>query len=120
MRSAALRPLLALLLLAGFGARAAALGVVHRCPASGAAAHGDRHGEREPGHRHPGGSSEQCECVGQSCSAAAAVPVSRPAFSDPVVAFGPAQRPAAATTPRATPKHLLPLAQGPPAVPIMA
>ena len=113
MVPAALRSLLALLLLAGFTVRAGGVDLAHRCPA--AAPHTAAHAGHGQGHRPLPAGTDRCECVGQSCTTAVVVPGGRTGLVVPVRHIAwliPSLAPAPL---RSAVPHLLPFAQGPPA-----
>jgi hypothetical protein len=114
MKSARLRALLALLLVATFGLRTSAPDVMRGCGAdTGVAHHG---GQADPGHQHQhtGHPADRCECVGHSCKVAIAAPEVRAAVLATLSAFH-APAPIPAPLRLAAPRHLLPPAQAPPA-----
>ena len=113
MGPALLRPLFALILLAGFLARSTGFERLHPCPAE-VAQHGARHDGHEHGHRAPAG-GDRCECVGQSCSTSVVVPVARTGLAGPLLAFAAPTLPAQTAEPRSAVPHVLPFAHGPPA-----
>ncbi|HYC31862.1 MAG TPA: hypothetical protein VEB59_06195 [Gemmatimonadales bacterium] len=112
MGPALVRPVLALLLLAGFLARSTGFERLHPCPPK-AAEHGARHEGHEHGRHVPPG--DRCECVGQLCSTSVAVLVAREAVGGLVAAHDAALVPAGALVSRGASSHLLPFAHGPPA-----
>ena len=114
MTPARLRPLLALLLVATFGLRTSAPGLMRGCgPGTGAAHHA---GQADPGHehQHAGHAPDRCECVGHSCKAAIAAPEIGVAVVATLSAFHP-PAPIPAPVRRVPSRHLLPPAQAPPA-----
>jgi hypothetical protein len=115
MSSHGLRAVLALLLIGTFGFRILAPGTMPECAAGAGYAQHSGHGQ-DAGHGHHdhGSPLPKCECVGHSCSVAAASLGTVLTLVGPQNAHTPVLRPESARLPGSDPDHLLPFAHGPP------
>jgi len=112
MRPALIRPLLALLLVATFGARTVAPELMRGCGPGTGVGHHDMDGG---GHDHHATHQlDRCECVGHSYKVAFSAPPAGALLEAPVASFDPVPPSASTLVRRAAPAHVLPFAQAPP------
>jgi len=116
MSNVVLRAFFALLLAGTFGLRVSTSGMMWDCQA--AAEHGQQTGHDQDAnhgsHPAPAEHASGCECVGQSCSAAAVLPAARLTPARTNQAFVPVPASASGRLPSAGSQHLLPFANAPP------
>lgn len=110
-------------LLASPGVGGAAVQLLHECPVANApaAAGAAHHGGEAAGHHGsvpatPGGSHEQCHCIGECCAAAVAVaPASDAVIVIAIVPFPVVPHAGHSDVPVSPPSRFLPPATAPPA-----